>query len=457
MSGKMEGLTIEKIAEACRGTFYGDQKILQKEVNGVVIDSRQVEEGYLYIPVVGEKVDGHSFIESAFEKGAICTLSERKLETNHPYILVESSLDALKQIAAYYRESLKIKVIGITGSVGKTSTKETISAVLSQKYQVLKTEGNFNNEIGVPLTLLKIRKEHCIAIIEMGIDSFGEMHRLSEMVKPNVVVMTNIGTCHLNNLKDRDGVLRAKSEIFDFISNDGAIVLNGDDDKLAIITQIKGIQPQFFGIHSKRKIYADQIENKGMEGMQAVLHYNEEEQRVTIPVPGEHMVYNALAGLAVGRQFGLSMKEIADGIATLKTISGRNHKIDTENYHIIDDCYNANPMSMKASLDVLKNARGRRVAILGDMFELGENEVLLHREIGKRAAENKIDVILCVGELSRNIFEAAKEEGGNALYYETKEEMIKEFPNLLQKGDTILVKASHGMEFSKVVKILEEQ
>lgn len=456
MLEKMEGLTIEKITEACSGVFYGETPTLQQEITGVVIDSRQVEMGNLYIPVVGEKVDGHSFINAAFEQGAVCTLSEKKLDTTHPYILVKSSLDALKKIAEYYREILKIKIIGITGSVGKTSTKEMISAVLSEKYSVLKTEGNLNNEIGVPLTILRIRKEHQLAVIEMGIDSFGEMHRLSEIVKPDVVVMSNIGTCHLNNLKNRDGVLRAKSEIFDFISKDGKIFLNGDDDKLAMLTEVKGIKPCFFGITSKRDIYADKIENIGMEGMKAVLHYKNEEQAVMIPVPGEHMIYHALAGLAVGKAFGLTMEAVAEGIAKLQTIQGRNHKIDTDKYHIIDDCYNANPMSMKASLDILKNAKGRRVAILGDMFELGENEISLHREVGRRAAENKIDLILCVGLLSKYIYEAAMEENGNVYYYETKEKLEDEFPKLLQKGDTILVKASHGMEFTRIVKELEE-
>ena len=223
----MKNMTLENIAKACGGTYIGSEEERKNEIKGAVTDSRQVEEGYLFIPIKGARVDGHDFIPKVMEQGAAATLSEKELtDCKKPYILVKSSEQALKDIAEFYREQLTIPIVGITGSVGKTSTKEMIASVLSQKFKVLKTAGNFNNEIGLPLTLLRIREEHEVAVVEMGISDFGEMHRLAKMAKPDVCVMTNIGICHLENLKTRDGILKAKSEIFDFLKPDGHIVLN---------------------------------------------------------------------------------------------------------------------------------------------------------------------------------------------------------------------------------------
>ena len=233
MGAIMKNMTLEHIAQACGGTYIGEECDRKKEIQGAVIDSRLVEEGYLFIPIRGARVDGHDFIPAVFEKGALAVLSERRLEhPAGPYILVDSTEEAMKQIAAFYRRSLDIKVVGITGSVGKTSTKEMIASVLSEKYRVLKTEGNLNNEIGLPLTIFKIREEHQVAVLEMGISEFGEMHRLAEMAQPDICVITNIGLCHLENLITRDGILKAKTESFEHLAPDGIAVLNGDDDKL---------------------------------------------------------------------------------------------------------------------------------------------------------------------------------------------------------------------------------
>lgn len=454
----MKNMTLYNIAKSCNGTYFGDEKYLDSTITGVEKDSRLIEEGYLYLPFVGNVVDGHDFIPQVFEKGALCTLSEKKLDNpGGPYILVDSVGVALKCIAEFYREQLDTTIIGITGSVGKTSTKEIIAAVLEQKYKVLKTEGNYNNEIGMPLTILKIREEHDVAVVEMGISDFGEMHRLSKVAKPDICVITNIGTCHLENLGDRDGVLKAKSEIFDYIKDNGKIILNGDDDKLATIKEIKGIGPVFFGVETDRQAKALAVESLGLEGTKVEISYGEDDFETVIPVPGFHMVYNALAATCIGKALGLTFEEIDAGIRSLKAIGGRNNIIKNNGMIIIDDCYNANPMSMKASIGVLSQAIGRKVAILGDMFELGENEVALHREVGECAALAGTDLIICVGALSKNMAEAANEASDKkckVMYFETKEELEEKLFSLLEKGDNILIKASNGMKFKTLVEKL---
>lgn len=453
----MKNMSLEKIAQACGGIYHGSEEKKASIVESITTDSRQASEGCLFVAIPGERVDGHDFIPSVFEKGALAVISERELEAPAgPYIQVMSSLEAVKGIAEYYRQQLDIKVVGITGSVGKTSTKEVIASVLAQKYNVLKTLGNFNNELGLPLTVFRLRDEHQIAVLEMGISHFGEMHRLAKVARPDICVITNIGQCHLEFLKDREGILRAKSEIFDFLEEDGEIVLNGDDDKLAQVKEVKGIMPVFFGIESGRGIYADEIESCGLSGIACTLHAGEENVRVKIPIPGQHMVLNALAATAVGRKLGLTMEEIKTGIEALEPVSGRFHIIETGKIQIIDDCYNANPVSMKASLDVLRDAKGRKVAILGDMGELGENEADMHAEIGDHAAKNKIDLLICTGKISSHMAEAAMANGGcgEVLQVPTMEALLTCLPSLIQSGDTVLVKASHFMHFEKVVEKL---
>lgn len=455
----MKHMSLIRMAEACGGTYYGEESKKDIEVSSITTDSRKAEEGCLFVAIKGERVDGHTFIPAVFERGALCVLSEQKLENpGGPYILVESSLAAIKALAKYYRKQLDIKVVGITGSVGKTSTKEMIASVLSEKYQVLKTLGNFNNELGLPLTIFRLREEHEIAVLEMGISDFGEMHRLSEIACPDVCVITNIGQCHLEYLHDRDGILRAKSEIFDFIAPDGSIILNGDDDKLASLKEIKGIQPRFFGIETDRELYADHLENLGLRGIRCQIHAAGECFSADIPIPGYHMVQNALAATGVGLALGLSLQQIHDGIEKLEAISGRFHLIETPRYTIIDDCYNANPVSMKASLTALQDGLNRRVAILGDMGELGENEKQMHREVGTYAGDLNIELFLCVGTLSHEIAEGIREKDQRkqVLEFDSVEELWKVLPDILKEKDTILVKASHFMRFERIVSFLQE-
>lgn len=504
-------LSVREIAKACGGRLVlRSGEDYDRNVSSVVIDSRKAEAGGVFLAVKGEKTDGHRFVSQVFAAGACLAVVEKtpeqvRRETGADcsdwgtYLLVEDSLQALKEIAEYYRRRLKVRIVGITGSVGKTSTKEFIAGVLARKLKVLKTEGNFNNEIGVPLTLLRIREEHEAAVVEMGISDFGEMHRLSRMVRPDVCVITNIGQCHLENLKSRDGILKAKSEIFDFMAEDGEICLNGEDDKLRALTEVKGRRPRFFGLggNPAEEVTAGNIVSRGLWGSDAVLRFWQPEKRessagrekaaegtgwgagrekaaegakcvaelpVHVTLPGAHMVLNAAAAACVARLFGLSLQEIARGISGIEPVDGRNHLIRLPGYTLIDDCYNANPASMRAAIDLLALADTEKVAILGDMFELGEDSDALHAGVGEYAAAAGLDRIICVGDKSRNIFQAAAGHGqgvSRATYFPDREALLKALEENLQEyipgGSTILVKASHGMEFAGVLEYLKNR
>ncbi|MBE5853127.1 MAG: UDP-N-acetylmuramoyl-tripeptide--D-alanyl-D-alanine ligase [Lachnospiraceae bacterium] len=461
----MKQMTLSNIAKAIGGEMHNCQESL--EIQGVVTDSRQVEENFLFLAIKGERVDGHKFIPQVIEAGAAAVVCEVIPEGNVPYILVNDVLAALRDMAEFYRNTLDIPLIGITGSVGKTSTKECIASVLAQKYNVHKTEGNFNNEIGVPLTLLKIRDHHEVAVLEMGINHFGEMHRLSKMVKPDIVVMTNIGQCHLEFLGSRDGILQAKSEIFDYLQEDGTVILNGDDDKLSTIEHVNKKTPVMFGIGQKNALYADELTSKGLFGTQMKIHVSREAETefpelyeeafyADMPLPGEHMVYNALAATAVGLTLGLTTEEIAAGIEVVQPTGGRSNIIKCADKVLIDDCYNANPVSMCAAIDLLALADTRKVAILGDMYELGEDELRLHANVGRYAVEKGIDVLVCVGEMSKAMAEEALKVRDEAIkYYSSKQELFADIQNVIEAGDTILIKASHGMGFAEIVEKLK--
>lgn len=458
----MRNMSLKTIAEVCGGVYHGSDTLLSREVAGVVIDSRLVEKDFLFCAIRGQRVDGHSFIPDVMAKGALCALSEEDFpNADFTYIKVASCENALKALAAHYRSSLDIKVVGITGSVGKTSTKETIAAVLSKKYSVLKTAGNFNNEIGLPLTIFQIRDTHEVAVLEMGISHFGEMSRLAAMAKPDICVITNIGYCHLEFLGDRAGVMKAKTEMFDYMSENGSVIINGDDETLCNIKEVRGRKPLRFGMNEDNDFYAADVVSKGMKGMSCSLCLKGAEPLpVSIPVPGCHMIYNVLAAAAVGSVLGVSREQLEEALSELKTVQGRGKLIETERFTIMDDCYNANPMSMRASLDILSYASGRKVAILGDMFELGADERKLHREVGAYAARTEIDLLLCVGELAAEIADGAREVASvepnppGIFHFDTQEELLTELPALLKSGDTILVKASHGMNFQRIIGAL---
>lgn len=454
----MKNMTLENITKVCGGTYFGDQALLNSQVDGIVIDSRKIKKNDLFIPIRGEKVDGHSFINAVMEKGALACLSEEKIDQPAgPYILVESCSNAMQQIAAYYRESLSIPIVGITGSVGKTSTKEMIASVLKEKFRVHKTAGNFNNEIGLPLTIFDIRQEHQAAVLEMGISDFGEMHRLGTMAKPDICVITNIGLCHLENLKSRDGILKAKTEIFVHMTEGSTVILNGDDDKLSLIEEVNGKRPIFYA-KDHGDAYVSGIKELGMEGIRMRLHLFGESAVVTIPIPGIHNIYNALAAACVGHVLGMELKEICRGIQTVETISGRSNFIKVSAMTIIDDCYNANPVSMCSSLDVLSSAKGRKIAVLGDMGELGADERQLHYDVGAYAAEKGIEVLFLAGSLAQEMAKGAEasKNGCSIYYFKERGEMTETLCRFAAEGDTILVKASHFMEYPKVVEALQK-
>ena len=464
----MKNMTLTNIARACNGRLLYPAENSRKETEhaeaaGVVIDSRKAGENFIFVATKGERVDGHQFIPDVFAKGALGVVCEKEPESlPGPCIVVEDSFEALKQIGEFYRQQLPVKVVGITGSVGKSSTKEFVAAVLSMKYKVHKTLGNYNNEVGVPLTVLSMPEDTEVAVLEMGINHFGEMHNLSRIARPDICIMTNIGQCHLEFLGSREGILKAKSEMFDFMKEDGSVCINGDDDMLASIKEVKGKKPVTFGLSEQCRVYAADIKGKGLFGSEAVIHGNGESFAVQIPLPGEHMVYNALAAAAAGQLLGLTPEEIRDGIAAVESVSGRSHIVKLPDKVLIDDCYNANPVSMEAAIDLLLQADGRRVAVMGDMFELGEQEKEMHARVGKYAADKGVECIICAGKLARCIYEGAREAAGERkdgpaaeiFYFEDRESLLEGINQILKPGDTILIKASHGMGFEKVVEQL---
>ncbi|MBR5422156.1 MAG: UDP-N-acetylmuramoyl-tripeptide--D-alanyl-D-alanine ligase [Lachnospiraceae bacterium] len=414
----MTGLTIEKMAEVCHGEIFPGKKTAEtagaekREARCVVIDSWKIQPDGVFIATRGERVDGHSFIPQVFDAGALAVICE-KVPEDVPgcCIRVEDSFRALTELAAYYRTQLTAKIIGVTGSVGKTTTKEQIASVLRKKYKVCATEGNFNNEIGVPLTLLRIQPEDEMAVVEMGINHFGEMSRLTRLVQPDMAVITAIGECHLEALGDLDGVLRAKSEIFESMEDDAPVFLNRDDPKLRTV-QRKNI----------------------------------------IPFGGE-----CPAAEAVGKYLGLTEEQIREGLEEIKPLPGRGRRIDCGSFTIIDDCYNANPSSMRYSIDrLLRLAPAGRVCILGDMFELGSGEAELHASVGTYAGKAGVERLITVGKLSERMAEAYTSETGIAAeHYGSTEELLRALKTLDFTGKTILVKASHGMHFEKVVEEMQ--
>lgn len=451
----MRHFTVKQFADACHGTWYGPSKLLERPIQGVVTDSNSVKEDDLFIAIAGTRVDGHRFIPDIYKKGALCAVSEQKLDNpSGPYLLVESTLQALKDAAEAYRQTFDIPVIGITGSVGKTSTKEMIASVLSQKYNVLKTPGNFNNEIGLPLTVFMIEDSHEAAVLEMGMNHFGEMHRLSKIARPTHCVFTNIGVAHLEFLGSRDGILKAKTEMLDYAAKDARIFINGDDDKLITLKD----RATTFGLEASNDVFAGQAENLGLDGVRCQIQGYGHSIPVSIPLPGLHVACNAATGASVGFALGLTPEQIKAGIESTKALRGRGNLIRAKHYTLLDDCYNANPVSMCAMLNVLDctPAPARKVAVLGDMGELGTESENLHASVGTHLGELHIDLVITIGSLSEAIHKAALKAApwSKCLHYQDKESFLKEAGTILQNGDAVLLKASHYMAFEEIVEAL---
>jgi len=450
----MKYLTPQIIAGITGGKYIGGEDSRCVRVMGAVRDNRDVKPGNLFVCICGARVDGHSFVNSAFESGAACCLVEQKIQdATGPLVLVESTLEAIKALGAYYRNLFKIPVIGITGSVGKTTAKELIAAVLGAKLRVLKTPMNLNNELGVPLTLLSLCESHEAAVIEMGISSFGEMGRLAGMVRPDIFVMTKIGYSHIDELGDLNGVLRAKSEAIAHMDQSGAVLVNGDDDLLWGYDP--GIRKITFGFSTRNDYRSENVLLKGVDAVICDVVSGSERITVMIPAYGSHLASLAPAAVAVGRLLGLRAEDISRGISSYVPVGGRSNVKHTGFITLIDDCYNANPHSVKAALTSLSALPGKHVAIIGDMFGLGENSDELHSEIGAFAAQCGINSFVCCGSKMAFAYDSYKSAGGGpAFYYPDKSNLITALPGLIEKGDNVLVKASHAMQFEEVTQLL---
>lgn len=446
----MKNFDIFAAAHACGARIYGECKG-DITLGEIIIDSRLVKSGDLFVAFKGERVDGHDFIGTAFEKGAACCLAQRVPEgVEGCILLVDDVQQALEKIASEYRDRLDIPVVGITGSVGKTTAKEMISAVLSRRFNVLKTDKNFNNQIGVPMTLSRINEQHQAAVVEMGISGFGEMTVLAKMAKPDIAVFTYIGHAHLEFLHDLEGVFRAKTEMLPFVAEDGVVVVNGDDALLNNVNCPQRVIRYGLGAHCDIRAENVSVRRDGTIDCDVII--DNQSMAVHIPSYGQHMVYAALEGAAVGFAMGLDISQIAEGIADYKTVGRRGAVTDTGKILLVDDCYNSNPDSLKCAMDSLVLLPGRHVCVLSDMLEQGENSPEIHREAGVYAADKGVDLLVAYGPLSAYSCEAMGERG---VHFETKQQLLDALPGIIKQGDSVLVKASLGMHLEDASELLK--
>ena len=453
-----KNLTVEKIIEITQGKLISGS--LSTTINTYSIDSRDLEKNDLFISLNIEK--GIKYIEDAFKKGAIGCITEYEipegiLEKNKDKIIIKVNnvINSIQELAKYKRKLYDMPVIAITGSVGKTSTKDMISTVLEQRYIVSKTQGNYNNHIGVPITILNWKIDTTAAVVEMGMNHLGEIEILSEITRPTIAVITNIGTAHIGNLGSRENILKAKLEILEGIKKHGKIILNNDNDLLNNVNSEK-CEKITYGIEKESDYKADNI----------IIYFNNSEYnikienkiyKINVPVGGEHFIYNSLCALAVGKTLNIEMDKIINGIKLYKTTEKRNEIIEKNNLKIINDYYNASFDSMKASLELLSKIKSKRkIAILGDMLELGKFSEELHRKVGQEVAKNHIDVLIVVGDLSKTIFDEAKKLGIKEAYqFSTNEKCIDKIDSIVKKGDAILIKASNKMNFGEISSYLQ--
>ncbi|MGI6027797.1 MAG: UDP-N-acetylmuramoyl-tripeptide--D-alanyl-D-alanine ligase [Candidatus Heteroscillospira sp.] len=443
----MKGMTPATVTKVCGGKFVGDPAVLDREISFVTRDSREAGEGCLFAAIPGERVDGHDYLESCRQSGALCAICQRDPGyTELPYILVDNTQTALGALSAWYRRRFDIPVIGVTGSVGKTSAKEMMASVLSQRFNTLKTQGNYNNELGVPLTLLSLRQEHEAAVVEMGISDFGEMERLTAMVRPTAAVITTVGFSHLEKLGDLDGVLKAKTAVTEGMDKNSLLLINGDDQKLrGYAAPIKTLS---YGLEPHNDIRAENVRALGLDGMELDIRFGERRLHARIRAFGDHLVYAALAGAAAGFMLGLTDEEISQGINGYESVGRRSRAVDTGRCVVIDDCYNSNPNSLASALRSLALLPGRKVCVLGDMLELGKDSPALHRRVGELAAKT-VQLVITHGEMAKYMYESAAATG-NALHFDEKQALLDALPGLIAPGDCVLVKASRGMRFEDV-------
>ncbi len=453
----MEPMTVRQLLAATGGTLLGSWTDLEAAVTSVETDSRAIHPGALFVALRGEQTDGHRYITGALENGAAGCLTEEVPEALLPgkfYIQVPSTMQAIGQVARAYKDRFPIPVIGVTGSVGKTTTKDMIAAVLGVKYRVLKTEGNFNNELGLPLTLFRLTGKDQICVLEMGMNHFGEIDYLTQIVRPDVAVITNIGDAHIENLGSRENILKAKSEIFGPMTEKDLAVLNGDDPLLRTLEGQVAPSILFCGEKGQPPYEARDIQQLGSKGLSCTVKTPKSEFSVTVPALGRHMIYPVLMACAVGEKFGMTGEELAQGIRAFVPTKMRMNVIKQGEITILDDAYNANPQSMRAALEVLSQSGGdSRVAILGDMFELGDLGPELHRSVGEFAGSlGNLSAVVAVGDLAWNLYDAACQSAiPNVIYAKDKEEAKAFLPDLVKPGAVILAKASRGMAFEELV------
>lgn len=425
--------------------------------NKISTDTRKIEEGNLFFALKGENFNGNNYAVSAISKGASVVIVDEvnfkneDLDGKGTIIKVKDTRIALGDLAGYYRTKLGIKVVSITGSTGKTSTKDLIAAFLSGKYRVFKTQGNFNNEIGLPLMIFELSKDYDIAVLEMGTSNFGEIHRLASIAKPDIAAITNVGVAHIEYLKTRENILKEKMSISDFFENKNDLVINCENDMLNTVKESEKYNLQKTGYDESYDLYARNVKlTCNTTSFEAVTKDNKS-HNFTLNMVGEHNVLNALLGIQIGLDLGLTFEEMEKGLENFKATSMRLEFIKKDNFTIINDSYNANPDSMKAALNVLKNYSGKRkIAILGTMGELGSHAEDAHREVGS-FANDRADVLLTTGDFK----ECYKEGFGSGTFaYDTKEELIAELKAMIKDGDTLLVKASRSAKFEEIIKEL---
>lgn len=456
----MQALTLRQLLEAVNGTLLGDFDDLDAQAVQVSTDSRNITPGCLFIPLEGERFDGHSFIQAALEAGAAGCLTARERESYLPgrfYIKVRSTQRALWELARYYKKLFPIPFIAVTGSVGKTTTKDMTAAVLGARFCVHKTEGNFNNDIGVPLTLLRLEAQHEVCVVELGMDHAGEIDNLARLVEPDMALITNIGDAHIENLGSRENIFKAKCEIFPHLKQDGLAVLNGDDPLLASLEGTLAQRTVFVGEGEGLDYTARDLSSDGAGHLFCRVKTPRSQFEANIPALGSHMIYPTLMAAAVAEALGMAPDEIIRGIGAFLPTKMRMNIVRCKgDIVILNDAYNANPQSMRAAAAVLGDAQGRRkVAVVGDMKELGPGSEQFHRAVGGYFAQSGADRLIAIGELARFMAEGAQEAGlAQADYFPTLDAARNALSREVRAGVTILVKASRSMAFEKIVDFL---
>lgn len=451
----MERLYISEILSATDGILLSGTDATS--VDSVCINSKEIKKGSLFVPIKGEKFDAHKFIDDAFLRGAVATLTSEheNVDSDRIYIKVDDTKVALQRLAAYYRRKFNIPVIGITGSVGKTSTKEMISVALSSKFNVLKTSGNLNGQIGLPLTIFEIESCHDIAVLEMGISEFGEMDKLVYIAKPDYAVMTNIGDTHIENLHTKENIFKEKFKITSNLKSDSILFINGDDDLLCKIENGGNYKVVSFGMKNDCMFKAKNICQKD-ETTEFDILYGNKCERIIIPTIGEHNVYNAMVAIAISLFMKIDIKMIKKGLLNFKNLNMRQCIHHLNGITLIDDSYNANPDSVKSAIKVLLQVakNKRKIAVLADMLELGDLSESLHYDVGKFASEMNIDVLITVGEMSKFIAQGARSniQNSNIYSFDSNEEAFNCLKNLICIGDCILVKGSRGMHTEEITQ-----